>query len=257
MDTPVDLRVADSVATVTLNRPEKRNALNDQLLDALLDKLTLAKEDPAAHCIVLTGAGEKAFCAGGDLGSMPQGLLQMHQGRERFVDTLKCMSTLGKPILARVAGDALGGGFGLMLACDLVIAADDTQMGTPEVQVGLFPMMIMALIFRNIGRKKGMELMLSGAKVGAPEAQTLGLINYAVPREQLDSKVAELASKIAGFSPAVLKLGRDAFYHSADMDQWSALEYLRSQLTLNTLTEDAAEGIMAFLSKRKPEWKGR
>jgi len=102
-----------------------------------------------------------------------------------------------------------------------------------------------------------MELMLSGAKVGAPEAQTLGLINYAVPREQLDSKVAELASKIAGFSPAVLKLGRDAFYHSADMDQWSALEYLRSQLTLNTLTEDAAEGIMAFLSKRKPEWKGR
>lgn len=257
METPVDLQIANSIATVTLNRPEKRNALNDLVLDALIDKLTLAKANPNAHCVVLTGAGEKAFCAGGDLGTMPQGLLKMHEGRERFVDVLKCMSELGKPIIGRVAGDALGGGFGLMLACDLVVAADDTKMGTPEVRVGLFPMMIMALIFRNIGRKKGMELMLSGARIGAPEAERLGLINYAVPREALDQKVAELASNIAGFSPAVLKLGRDAFYHSADMDQWTALEYLRSQLTLNTLTEDAAEGIMAFLSKRKPEWKGR
>lgn len=248
----------DGIATITINRPDKRNALNTAVLDALIEAFETVRDDEDARVVVLTGAGDKAFSAGGDLGSMPSGgMLGMHQDRGRFIDVIEVMAKLGKPIIARVNGHALGGGFGLLLACDLAIAAEDALLGTPEIRVGLFPMMIMALIFRNVGRKKGMELMLMGKRIPAGEAEQLGMLNRVVDNDDLDEAVAEMAGRIAGFSPAILKLGRDAFYHSADMDLWSALEYLRSQLTLNTMTEDAAEGVMAFLQKRDPKWKGR
>jgi enoyl-CoA hydratase len=253
--------VQEGIATLTLNRPERRNALNLPLLDALIARLQECAARRDVRAIVLTGAG-KDFCSGGDL-SPPSGdddeggILSLHQGRQRFIDVFEAMHKVGKPIIGRVQGRAFAGGLGVMLACDLVIASDDALFATPEVKVGLFPMMIMALIFRNIGRKKGMELILTGDAITAAKAAQLGLINDAVPAEQLDAAVTKLAQKLAALSPAVLRLGRDAFYQSQDMDFGAALQYLRAQLTLNTLTEDAAEGVTSFIMKRPPEWKGR
>lgn len=260
MSDPVLLRADnDGIVTLTLNRPGRRNALSPELLEALLEAFEAIKHDTSARVVILTGAGDKAFCAGGDLGGqMPSGgLLKMHDDRARFVDVLEGLLGLGKPVIAKVQGACLGGGLGLMLACDLAVASEGATFGTPEIRVGLFPMMIMTLIFRNIGRKKATEMMLTGERISADEAERIGLVNYAVAPEALDARCDALARRIAGFSPAVLKLGRDAIYQTMDMPLGDGLHYLRSQLTLNTMLEDASEGIMAFLARRPPEWKGR
>jgi len=248
----------DGVATLTLNRPKRRNALSPELLQALIDGLITIKRDKDARVVVITGAGDKAFCAGGDLGSqVGSGLLELHNNRRNFSDLFETMFQLGKPIISRVQGACLGGGLGLMLASDLAVASDNATFGTPEIKVGLFPMMIMTLIFRNIGRKKATELMLTGKRIDAAEAERIGLINHVVPLEELDDAVHSLATKVASFSPAVLQLGRDAIYQTMDMPINDGMQYLRSQLTLNTMLEDAAVGIGAFLTKQTPEWKGR
>jgi enoyl-CoA hydratase/carnithine racemase len=269
---PVLYRVEGAVARVTINRPEARNALSQEVMEGLLDAFDRAAADPAARVLVLTGAGDKAFCAGGDLGGRAfaksddsegqapramRGFLERHQDRRTFADLFRRMNRLGVPIVARVRGHCLAGGFGLALGCDLVVASDDSSFGTPEVKRGLMPMMIMATIFRNVGRKKGMELLLTGDRISAAEAERLGLINYAVPAAELDAKVDELAGKIAAMSPAIVKLGRDAFYAMSDMGFDQALEYLQTMLTVNLGSEDAIEGVRAFLEKREPVWKGR
>jgi enoyl-CoA hydratase/carnithine racemase len=165
---------------------------------------------------------------------------------------------LKKPLLGRINGHALGGGLGLACACDIVIAADDCRFGTPEINVGLFPYVIMATLLRfTSAPKRLLEMMLTGERVDAKEAQQLGLVNYAVPREQLDAKVDEITKKIVNKSPAILRLGRRAFYTMRDMEYEKALEYLASMLAINTMAEDVAEGIAAFLEKREPVWKGK
>ena len=249
----------DGVATLTLNRPERRNALSPGLLDALIEALQSVKVDPEVKVVVITGAGDKAFCAGGDLGGqqMKGGFIGLHEGRKGFVDLFHTLFELGKPTIARVNGTCLGGGIGLMLGCDLVVASEDATFGTPEIKVGLFPMMIMALIFRNIGRKRAMEMILTGERMDAQEAHRIGLINRIAPAAELDAAVDKLASRVGSFSPAVLKLGRDAIYRTMDMNISDSLDFLRSQLTLNTMLEDAMVGIRAFLTKTEPEWKGR
>jgi len=249
----------DGVATLTLNRPQRRNALSPGLLDALIDALEEAKRDPEVKVVVITGAGDKAFCAGGDLGNqkMSGGVIGLHEGRKRFADLFHTLFELGKPTIARVNGTCLGGGVGLMLACDLVVASEEATFGTPEIKVGLFPMMIMALIFRNIGRKRAMEMIHTGERMDAAEAHRVGLINRVAPADELDEAVAKLAGRVGSFSPAVLKLGRDAIYRTMDMPMGDALDFLRSQLTVNTMLEDAMVGIRAFLTKTEPEWKGR
>jgi enoyl-CoA hydratase/carnithine racemase len=181
----------------------------------------------------------------------------MHGDRRGFLTLFRAMREVGKPIIARVQGHCLAGGLGLMVACDLAVAGERATFGTPEIKRGLFPMMIMALIFRNVGRKKGMELILTGERIDAHEAERIGLINRVVADDELDQAVLELASRIASYSPAILKLGRDAFYAQDDLPLEKALDYLHTQLTLNTMTEDAAEGVMAFFQKREPQWKGR
>lgn len=248
----------DAVMTLTLNRPDRRNALSPALMGALIEALAQAKADPSVRALVLTGAGGH-FCAGGDLGSAPgaDGLLGLHDERGRFVELLRAMTELGKPIVARVEGTCKGGGLGLALACDMIVAHENAVFGTPELRVGLFPMMIMALIFRNIPRKRATEMMLTGEDVSAAQALQIGFVNRVAPTEALDAEVHKLADKVASFSPAVMRLGRDSIYKSMDMGFFDALTFLRSQLTINTMLEDAAEGIMAFLSKRKPDWKGR
>jgi len=269
---PVLYEVAGPVARLTINRPEARNALSPEVMEGLLAAFDRAGADPALRVLVLTGAGDKAFCAGGDLGgrgfksddpagqalrAMQKGFAERHHDRRTFADLFRRLNRLGKPVIARVRGHCLAGGFGLAIGCDLVVASDDSSFGTPEVKRGLMPMMIMATIFRNVGRKKGMELLLTGERISAAEAERLGLINYAVPAAELDAKVDELAMRVAAMSPAVLRLGRDAFYAMSDMPFDQALEYLQTMLTVNLGTEDAAEGVRAFLEKREPVWKGR
>lgn len=248
----------DGIASLVINRPEERNSLNTEVLRGLMEGLEKAAQDPEVKVIILTGAGEKAFCAGGDLKSFQGGaFLDQHRGRGLLADLFQKMQSSAKPIIGRINGHALGGGFGLMLACDLVIASESAQLGTPEIQVGLFPMMVLTQVVRHLGPKRALELVLTGDKITAKRAEELGLINRSVPAENLDKEVNTLAEKLKALSPAVLGLGKDAYYRVLEMEFGAALDYLHSQLSINILTEDAAEGIMAFIEKRKPEWKGK
>ena len=254
--------VKDHIARVTINRPEARNALSPEVNAGLLESLRKAKADPGVRVVVLAGAGDRAFSAGADLGGggmfqQDQSFLEKHDARGAFADLFRVMNGLGKPIIAAVQGYCLAGGFGLALACDLLIAADDAVFGTPEIKRGLFPMIIMATITRNVGRKKTLEMILTGERIDAAEALRIGITNQVVPKARFGEAVDAMARKLAALSPAILKLGKDAFYTMDEMGFDEALEYLKSQLTLNVLTEDVAEGIAAFLEKREPVWKGR
>ncbi len=249
---------AGPVARLTLNRPDKRNPIGPQTCGELVHALTVLRENSSIHVIVLTGAGP-AFSAGGDLSAMQGGgVVGADEIRPAsLVELFTTMHDLGKPIIAMVNGPALAGGMGLMVACDLVIAADTAVFGTTEIGVGLWPMMITAEITRNIGRKKTLELMLTGRKIDAAEALDLGLINRVVPAAALEAETAKLAGEIADRSPAAIGLGLRAFYRAQDMELQPQLRYLQGELGRVLALEDAAEGISAFLHKRKPVWKGR
>ncbi len=253
--------VADGVATLTLNRPDRRNALSPALMDAVSARLAAARVNPDVRVLVVTGAGDRAFCAGGDLGGAMtgggEGFPAQIAAKGRYADLLRDLRGVGKPVVARLAGDAMGGGVGLLLACDLAVAADDVRVGLPEIRVGLWPMMVTALLVRHVGRKVALEMMMLGEKLPAARARELGLLNRVVPRADLDAEVARVADALAARSPAVLALGRDAFYQTEDLALDAALDALRDRLVLNTLLEDAAEGVMAFIQKRDPEWRGR
>ena len=246
---------------ITLSREERRNTISPTMTIELLD--ALKEYDGASDILVmvLTGAGSKAFCAGADFGEAMSGtasFLDRHEGQRKFAELFKVIKGLQKPLLGRINGHALGGGLGLACSCDIVIAAEDCRFGTPEINVGLFPYVIMATLLRSTSApKKLIEMMLTGERLDAREAQQLGLINHVVPREQLDAKVDEITEKITSKSPAILRLGRRAFYTTRDMEYEKALEYLSSMLAINTMAEDVAEGIGAFLEKREPRWKGK
>lgn len=259
-ESTVIYQAAENVATITINRPERRNALDPSTLDGLIDAFVQARQDAAVRVVVLTGAGDRAFCAGADLGGSMSGgggFLDRFDDQGRFLELFRTMAETGKPIVGRVNGHALAGGLGVMLACDLVVATQEATFGTPEIKVGLFPYMIMALIFRHVGRKRGLEMVLTGDRISATEAREAGLINHVVPKDELDRATAELAGKLRAKSSAILRLGLKAFHTMADLPKEQALEYLRGMLVVNTLCEDAGEGIMAFMQKREPEWKDR
>jgi enoyl-CoA hydratase/carnithine racemase len=255
----IKLDVADGVATITLDDPETRNALSDQLLSELLDALRTVKEDDSARVVVLASSHEKVFSAGGNLGGFAADAPTAHKyfATGLFPQVFIELGELGKPSIVAASGHVLAGSLGIAMACDLIIAKDSAGFGTPEINVGLFPFMIMALIYRNVPRKKTTEMLLLGERLTAEEAREAGIVNKVVPGEEFDAAVADWAKKLASKSPLVMKLGKDAMWRQLDMPLLDALDYLRSQLTIELQTEDAIEGVTAFFEKRDPEWKGR
>ncbi len=246
---------AGPVARITLNRPDKRNPIGPATCGELVQAFGALGKTDAVRVIVLTGAGP-VFSAGGDLSAMQQptrsGAMQLG-----LVELLTTMHELGKPIVAMVNGPALAGGLGLMVACDLVIAAETAVFGTTEIAVGLWPMMITAEITRSVGRKTTLEMMLTGRKLDAAQALACGLVNRVVPAAELESTTTALATELAARSPAAMALGLRSFYRSQDMEFEPQLRYLQGELGRVLALEDAAEGIAAFLGKRTPVWKGK
>jgi enoyl-CoA hydratase/carnithine racemase len=248
--------VEDHVARVTINRPERRNALTWAAIEALGQYLTTARQDPEVRVVVLRGAGGKAFCAGLDLAQMESGPSHaaLHESRGRVAELFAQLWSLGKPAIAAVQGFAVAGGFGLALACDLVVCSDDSIFAAPEIDVGLWPFMITVPLVRSMPPKKALELMLTGRRVGAAEGERLGFVNRVVPAAELDATVGQLAGTLAAKSPTAMKLGRDSFYAVWDLAAAEALAVLHPLLTVITGTEDAKEGMAAFGEKRPPQW---
>ncbi len=249
----------DGVATIALDDPDTRNALSDELLDALIGAFERARDDDAVRCVVLASTHPKVFSSGGNLAGFAAEvpLVHKHLGTGRFPRLFTLIGQLGKPTLCAAGGHVLAGALGLALACDLVVAREGVTFGTPEINVGLFPFMIMALIYRNVGRKKTNELLLLGDRIDAAEAERIGIVNRVVPAEAFDAAVADWAGRLAAKSPVLMRLGKDAMFRQQDMAFADALEFLRAHLALAFATEDVHEGVSAFFEKREPVWSGR
>jgi enoyl-CoA hydratase len=255
---PVRFALEDGQALLTIDRPEARNALSAEVVAGLSLALQRAEADAAVRVVVLTGAGNRAFCAGGDLQGMAEdGPLAAHEARRQYGLLLERLGAFPKPTVARVNGHALGGGLGLVCACDLAVAVDFAELGTPEVEVGLFPMMVLAWLQRHLGRKRALEMVLTGVRLKAEEALRWGLVNRVVPAAALEATTRALCQTLAAKSQAVLALGKRAFRRAEGLPLEAATELLAAELSLNLTTEDAAEGVLAFLTKRPPTWKDR
>jgi enoyl-CoA hydratase len=252
--------VADSgVATIAMDQPDTRNALSDQLLADLIAAFREARDDERVRAVVLASTHEKVFSAGGNLSGFAaeQPLVHKHWGTAKFPELFRLIGELGKPVLCAAGGHVLAGALGLALACDLIVAKDTARFGTPEINVGVFPFMIMALIYRNVPRKKVNELLLLGEQISAQEAERIGIVNRVAGAEEFDAAVTDWAEKLAEKSPVLMRMGKDAMYRHQDMDLEDALAYLQSQLTIAFSTEDIQEGVKAFFEKREPRWTGR
>lgn len=249
--------VEEHVATITINRPKQRNAIAFSTISSLRDAFARAGADRVVRVVVLQSVGDVAFCAGADLGGLrgdDSDVETAHAGRGHMAQLFTEMWRLEKPIIARIQGYALAGGFGLALACDLVVASDRAQFGAPEVNVGMWPFMISVPMARSMPPKVALDLILTARRVDAVEGQRLGFVSRIAQHEQLDAEVRELASLIASKSPAGIRLGRPSFYRMLDQNSAEALSSLQAMLSIATGTPDAAEGIAAFQQKRAPIW---
>jgi enoyl-CoA hydratase/carnithine racemase len=249
----------EGVCTIRLNAPETRNALSDELLGDLIAALERARDDADVRCVVLGSTHEKVFSAGGDLSGFAADvpLVRKHWATDRFPRVFRLLGELGKPSICAAGGHVLAGALGIALACDLVVAREGATFGTPEINVGVFPFMIMALIYRNVPRKKTNELLLLGERVDAHEAHRLGIVNRVVPADGFDEAVADWARRLAAKSPVLMRLGKDAMFRQQDLPFADALELLHHNLSLAFSTEDIQEGVRAFFEKREPRWTGR
>lgn len=248
-------RVEEGVAHFMINREKQRNAITPEAVVLFLDYLDQAEADDAVRAVLITGAGEKAFCTGAQLGDSMSA-----DGKKVFGEYARLLgriATFPKPTVARVKGFCLAGGMGFMLACDIVIASEDSMFGTPEVNVGLWPMMIGALIFRNVPRKKAMEMIMLGERINAADALNIGLITRVVPACSLDEETGSVLKVLAAKSPIGMRIGKQAFNAAADMPLEEALDFLSLKLVEVAGTDDAREGITAFIEKRTPNFTGK
>jgi enoyl-CoA hydratase len=259
MAVTVRYEVSGRVATIALDQPETRNALSDEVLDDLIEAFEMARDDDGVRCVVLTSTHEKVFSSGGNLSGFAaeEPLVHKHWGTDRFPRLFRMIGELGKPTLCAANGHVLAGALGLVLACDLIVAREGVRFGTPEINVGIFPFIIMALIYRNVPRKKATELLLLGEQISAAEAERIGIVNRVVAADEFDGFVREWAEKLAAKSPVMMRLGKDALFRQQDMALADALEFLHAQLTIAFSTEDIQEGVKAFFEKREPVWTGR
>lgn len=253
---PVRYDVADGVARVTLDNPDTRNALGDAMLDALLAAFERARDDTDVRGVVLASSHPTVFCAGGDLKAFASGAapVERYAGLDRFPRLFTLLARLGKPVLCAAGGDTLAGGFGLALACDLVVARRGVRFGCPEINVGVFPFMISTLVDRNVGRLTANALMLLGDLVDADEALRLGLVNTVVDDADFDATVDAWAARLAAQSPLLLRMGKDALAATRDLAMADALDVLQARLALALTTNDIREGVAAFREKRAPHW---
>ncbi len=251
------------VLTLTLNRPQRRNAMTWEIIRGLRRHVAEARTDPLVRVVVLAGAGDQAFCAGADLSGMVPAatggtgdpFADHHVARGWLAELFEDLWHLGKPTIARVQGWAMAGGFGLALACDMVVASERARFGAPELNVGLWPYMVTVPLLRSMPAKKALELMLTSRVVGADEAERIGFVNTVVPHDRLDAEVAGLAGVLASKPPGVMRMGRESFYAVVDSAASEALPYLHAMLTVTSQTAEAAEGIAAFAEKRAPSWQ--
>lgn len=247
------------VLTLELNRPEKRNALNAELMAAIEDALAKAKNDPDVRVILIKGKG-KSFCSGADLGNLDElrnNVITLREHLSHYGNLLVSFADVGKPTISCVHGHALAGGCGLAVITDITFAAVSARFGIPEVTRGLWGMMITEPVARQIGLKKSLEYMYTGEFFSATEAERAGLINHAVPDEELEQTAYAFAYRLAEKSPLALRIGREGMYQSRDMEFHKAMKYLHDLVTMLTASDDAHEGMTAFLEKREPIWKGR
>jgi enoyl-CoA hydratase/carnithine racemase len=246
-----------ATAWLQLNNPARKNAIGPAMVNDLLWALEDAHADDAVRAIVLTGMGN-AFCAGGDFAQMTGGAAEAElPPKGDYADLLLALMRAEKPVIARVNGHAMGGGFGLVAASHFAIGVDSAKLGTPEIDVGLFPMMIMAVLARVVPRRRLVEMMLFGERMSAAEAKDAGILGRVVASSELDAAVEDVAQKVASKSPSTMRLGLRAFAAQDDLALADALPMLREKLGECLGTEDAREGLMAFLEKRAPVWKGR
>ena len=249
-----------AVFTITITREARRNALNAEVAEGIIAGLAAAEGDPEVRAIVLTGEGEKAFCAGGDLQPSAEGapFSMDHADPRHYLATLfRAMNACRLPLIARVNGPALAGGYGLMCGCDLVVAREDAPLGVPEVKVGLFPMMILPFLLRATPHRLLMEMCLTGESITAAEAKLHAIVNYAVPAGELDAKLDWLLARLIGKSPSGIRLGKQGLMRVREMSFEAALDFAPFVLANMAQTEDAREGFKAFAEKRAPQWTGR
>jgi enoyl-CoA hydratase/carnithine racemase len=243
--------------TITINRPDKRNAMNAEVVAGIAAGWRAAHEDPEVRVIVLTGAGDKAFCAGADLGGGQSFFQDASKPNSDYADLLRLAQNGTKPSIARVNGTCMAGGMGLLCMTDMAVAADDVVFGLPEVKVGVFPMQVLSLLQLTVPRRLVAEWCLTGEPFTADEARVAGLINHVAPRGELDARVDWLIGRLVDKSPAAIRRGKYAMraIHAMSFDE--AIAYTEGQIALTAATEDAKEGIRAFQEKRKPVWTGR
>jgi enoyl-CoA hydratase/carnithine racemase len=247
------------VATIAMDQPDTRNALSDELLADLVAAFEAARDDQAVRCVVLASTHPTTFSSGGNLAGFAADvpLAHKHSGIALFPRLFTLIGELGKPVICAVAGHCLAGALGLALACDLIVASEKATFGTPEIDVGVFPFMILALIVRNVPRKKAVEMVLLGERIDAARAEALGFVNRVVAPEAFDAAVGDWAIRLAAKSPLLMRMGKDALWRTNDMALEDAWDYLRAQLTIAFSTDDIQEGVAAFFEKREPRWKGR
>jgi len=245
-----------------IDRPQARNALSRSVAAELVEGFRAAAADPDVRTVVLTGSGDKAFCAGADLkDSAGEGkgsaVFATEDAQNPLIAVFRAMRTCPKPVIGRVNGVAMGGGLGLMSACDIVVAASHAKFGTPEVKVGVFPMMITTYLIRQLPRRKYWEMAFLGEPLSAEEALRYHLVNFVVPVENLDAKVDEVVAKLESNSPTALRMGKEALYVMQDLSVDQTMAYAQLMIERLAGTNDAKEGMSAFIEKRAPRWTGR